>query len=596
MIDLTGLEDIPDVDVPPNGEQPLRPAEDVQIISEAECLQMVLNVLPDIAVDYVLNLIQDRANDLARTIAEAERLIAFILDEGTYPKERDKVNNRKRKRSDDDDIAEFERGHQEHDNRIYFEHAKTLLKDEFREVPVKHIENTLRNDNTLFKAFNTLDRQLKNYNSRSTPFPKVRARRNNPNAMSSARSQPSNELLRELAAARKKRANDDAKRRKEEYAKRAEEENLQRAQRDNDMTQCLCCFEEYPSNRVTVCNGDIVHFFCLGCAKQYVEHEMGESRCRPVCFATVECKATFTRQQLQAFLDAKSFERLERLQQQEDIRNAGLEDLAECPFCDFKAECPPVEIDKEFRCLNPECGKTSCRLCDKETHIPMSCEEAEKESKVTVRHTLEEAMSKALIRFCNKCKHPFIKEYGCNKMTCTNCRNTQCYICSKDVSGYDHFSDNSHPNRCPLHDNVEARHEEEVKKAEAVALALLRAEHPDISEEELKIQVSDRVKQEEDARRQRAQANHQGFPFQIVGNNLVHRDPNAQPQPVGLQQLHPPIAPGPPPPLAVYFGPGIQPHQAAPAYGNLQPFHNRRINNRYVPVRGGYGRIIPNPE
>jgi TRIAD3 protein (E3 ubiquitin-protein ligase RNF216) len=34
-------------------------------------------------------------------------------------------------------------------------------------------------------------------------------------------------------------------------------------------------------------------------------------------------------------------------------------------------------------------------------------------------------MSAALIRHCNKCKHPFIKEQGCNKMTCTHCRNLQ---------------------------------------------------------------------------------------------------------------------------------------------------------------------------
>lgn len=88
-------------------------------------------------------------------------------------------------------------------------------------------------------------------------------------------------------------------------------------------------------------------------------------------------------------------------------------------------ECLPVDVDKEFRCQNKKCGKTSCRLCQKETHVPLSCEEAKKDGQVTLRHIVEEAMSAALIRQCNQCKHPFVKEYGCNKMTCSHCRNVQ---------------------------------------------------------------------------------------------------------------------------------------------------------------------------
>jgi len=123
-------------------------------------------------------------------------------------------------------------------------------------------------------------------------------------------------------------------------------------------------------------------------------------RCRPKCFATEDCKESFSRAQLQAVLDEEDFTRLENLQQQDDIRAAGLGDLEECPFCDYKAECPPVEEYREFRCSNPTCGKTSCRLCRLETHVPLSCAELAKEKKLDVRHEMEEAMSKALIRSC----------------------------------------------------------------------------------------------------------------------------------------------------------------------------------------------------
>jgi len=176
---------------------------------------------------------------------------------------------------------------------------------------------------------------------------------------------------------------------------------------------------------MTSCDGNTVHVFCKSCAKKYVEGEMGSSRCRPICFADSSCGGKFKRKELQDFLGDTSFDRLEHMQQQQDLAAAGLDFLSECPFCDFKAECLPVEVDKEFRCMNPKCRRTSCRLCDKETHVPLSCEEVKKDDQLTVRHIVEEAMSAALIRHCNKCKHAFVKEYGCNKMTCTHCRNVQ---------------------------------------------------------------------------------------------------------------------------------------------------------------------------
>lgn len=127
LIDLTGLEDIPDIDVPPD-TPPFVPAdEDIEFITEAVCLQMVLNVLPDISVDHVLDLINERG---ARTVAECERLITKILDDGQYPKESDDVNQRKRKRSEDDgdgdgdsDITDFEKGQQGKNAPDYHTHA-----------------------------------------------------------------------------------------------------------------------------------------------------------------------------------------------------------------------------------------------------------------------------------------------------------------------------------------------------------------------------------------------------------------------------------------------------------------------------------------
>lgn len=42
-------------------------------------------------------------------------------------------------------------------------------------------------------------------------------------------------------------------------------------------------------------------------------------------------------------------------------------------------------------------------------------------------------------RSCWQCKRKFIKEAGCNKMTCT-CGARMCYICRQPVTNYSHFN------------------------------------------------------------------------------------------------------------------------------------------------------------
>ncbi len=112
------------------------------------------------------------------------------------------------------------------------------------------------------------------------------------------------------------------------------------------------------------------------------------------------CEGQFVPRQLKRFLDTATINRLEHMQQQEAIRAAGLEDLVECPFCDYKAIYPPIEENRLFECQNPECEITSCRACRAKSHVPLSCQEAAKDHKVDVRHALEEAMTEALVRSC----------------------------------------------------------------------------------------------------------------------------------------------------------------------------------------------------
>ena len=95
--------------------------------------------------------------------------------------------------------------------------------------------------------------------------------------------------------------------------------------------------------------------------------------------------------------------------------------------------------------------------------IPCSYLEYQLENTLTSRHAVEEAMSAALIRRCNVCGQSFVKDGGCNQMTCS-CGNSQCFVCSQNVDGHDHFEQSD--GECPLFDNSEERQRREVATAQ----------------------------------------------------------------------------------------------------------------------------------
>lgn len=111
-IDLTA---IPDIDIPPEHSRdifedpvPTVVAGDAELITEAVCLQLVLDVFPDVSVDHVSTMIQERTCDLTRTKEHSERIVNELL-EGNYPKQAE-ATSKKRKREESQGVSDFEDG------------------------------------------------------------------------------------------------------------------------------------------------------------------------------------------------------------------------------------------------------------------------------------------------------------------------------------------------------------------------------------------------------------------------------------------------------------------------------------------------------
>lgn len=99
----------------------------------------------------------------------------------------------------------------------------------------------------------------------------------------------------------------------------------------------------------------------------------------------------------------------------------------------------------KFLCQNPSCGRPSCMSCSKAWADIHVCHES---SLVALRTQVEQAMSMAIKRVCPRCSTSFVKNAGCNKLTCP-CGYKMCYVCRKDIGlsteGYQHFCQHFRP-------------------------------------------------------------------------------------------------------------------------------------------------------
>lgn len=123
------------------------------------------------------------------------------------------------------------------------------------------------------------------------------------------------------------------------------------------------------------------------------------------------CKEEIGWQELSKAVKPNVLSKLLQRRQAEEVGAAGLEGLVTCPFCPYQTIMEGAE-DRVLACRNPECGRESCRLCRAPNHVPLRCEEVEKEDQEAARKRIEEQLSEAMIRECWKCKTKYFKVSG----------------------------------------------------------------------------------------------------------------------------------------------------------------------------------------
>jgi E3 ubiquitin-protein ligase RNF216 len=106
------------------------------------------------------------------------------------------------------------------------------------------------------------------------------------------------------------------------------------------------------------------HLFCSSCVTKYCETLLGSHNPTILCMDQSGCKFHFPESELQRLLTPKLMSLYDRVKQQKEIEAAGIENLEECPFCEYKVVIDNPE-EKLFRCENANCMSMTCRSCKK---------------------------------------------------------------------------------------------------------------------------------------------------------------------------------------------------------------------------------------
>ncbi|KAF8907296.1 hypothetical protein CPB84DRAFT_298608 [Gymnopilus junonius] len=458
------------------------PEPEPEVDPASRAVAQVLEIIPDVEPEYLLGLVQGHLPNFGQQTAE--HVLGQLFEDGGYPRVDLKKKGKRKSDAALDNDGEGERPNKkakvdytsvdrEFIARLdYTELALVQLQTSFPFVPKPYLrQSLLRHRGFYAPTYLTLAAAEKTYvegplNNRpgrpyvlkSTRYNPAKDRRRMKDVVNEAFADERRWLVEHLQ---------DPSKGKEKAAN--EDESLE----EGTGIECQCCFAEYAFDKMVQCAE--AHLFCRDCVSQYASTKLGEHNHLINCMHECGCKEPFPVSELRRILSPKLMDLYERVKQQKEIEAAGLEGLEECPFCEWKCVLEASnEEERLFRCGNEEggCGVVSCRMCKKKEHLPKTCEEAEADKHLDGRHAIEEAMTRALMRNCPKCKKAFVKDQGCNKMTCPNCRTLSCYVCRQVIKGYDHFdqtpvgraSASKAGGKCLLWDQVEERHAAEVSK------------------------------------------------------------------------------------------------------------------------------------
>ncbi|XP_066447330.1 E3 ubiquitin-protein ligase RNF14-like isoform X2 [Eleutherodactylus coqui] len=237
---------------------------------------------------------------------------------------------------------------------------------------------------------------------------------------------------------------------------------------DSKLFLCNICFMEKLGSECThfkACE----HVYCNYCLKDYFEIQIKDGQVHALNCPEPKCPSVATPAQVKDLVGEQLFSRYDRLLLQSSLDL--MADIAYCPR--LTCQTPVLKEQKSAMCICSACQYAFCIYCKRAFHGISYCRvtpaqlielareylDADKKGKIELekrygplKKIAEDIQNKEWIQEnskpCPSCKAPIEKIEGCNKMTCSGCKQNFCWLCLKVLSQenpYQHFDD---PTEC----------------------------------------------------------------------------------------------------------------------------------------------------
>ncbi|GER43693.1 E3 ubiquitin-protein ligase RNF14 [Striga asiatica] len=219
-----------------------------------------------------------------------------------------------------------------------------------------------------------------------------------------------------------------------------------------NIQECSICLSEFAGSEFIKL--PCQHFFCEKCLKSFTSINVMDGTVFKIKCPESKCDGIIPPGLIKRLLEEEEFERWESLLLEKTLES--MKDVVYCPRC----ETGCLE-DKDHLAQCSKCYYSFCSLCMDKRHVGVECMTPEIKLKVLAerqksssmgsdQRRREQAMINDLLSLkeifastkrCPNCNLAIVRSEGCNKMVCHNCGQYFCYLCSKAISGYDHFRD-----------------------------------------------------------------------------------------------------------------------------------------------------------
>ncbi|CAL8365652.1 unnamed protein product [Lota lota] len=239
---------------------------------------------------------------------------------------------------------------------------------------------------------------------------------------------------------------------------------------DGRVFSCGICFLE-KLGAACLCFKECQHVYCRDCMSEYFQIQIRDGNVRCLNCPEPKCSSLATPLQVKQLVDEELFARYDRL-----LLQSSLDLMADVVYCPRQSCGSAVILEPEATMgICPACQYAFCTLCKLGYHGLSHCKVTSDElrslrddylaasagdqrfmeqryGKRVIQRAVEESYSREWLsdncKCCPRCGTNIQKVDGCNKMTCSSCRQYFCWLCLgqlSKVNPYSHFNNASLP-------------------------------------------------------------------------------------------------------------------------------------------------------